>query len=301
MKLVTKTLSLVIVMSFSGPVFAYAQIAPANTPVGQIEVTKVVTASNTVVTNTENPVLAGVEDGVELTPEEKRVRAKDGLGKALILALEKVQKLTADIENMEFTEDSTEYALQQQFLGQLDSYRIFYTEKLDALSALETLEDIQTLAKEIKSYRDDTYTPGVENIVEFILVFYNEDVINIANERLSKISADLDKLVNVGLLEEKPFEGKITEIKTLLTEAAQLQNQARDIIIILPEDETPEDITITVDAEVDSTSTIDMESDTLKETIPTTKELLETSLGNVKAVYADFLEISNSVKETLGV
>ncbi len=288
-----KIFSLVVTITLAGPSFAYAQMAqpdPSSINQGNID---------TVLANVEgSAAVASGEDTSELTPEEKRVKAKENLTKALSLALEKVQGLTSDLDGREFPEDSLEYALRNEFLAKLDSYKVFYTDKLNTLDGLETLGDIQTLAKEIKSYRDEVYAPGVEEIVEFVLVFYSEDVINIANERFTRISADLDKLENLGLLEEGVFSQEMADAQELLAGAADLRSHAWEIMF--PIEEGIDD---------NATSTIQEVSEEIPETgleitedvPPTVKELLETSLGKVKLAYGKFLEISSSVKETLGI
>lgn len=248
----------------------------------------------------EDPFLAINEDE-SLSEEERFVKAKDGLLRALTLALEKVSELTADLDGRSFDDESRESEIKVVFIGDLSNYREYYSEKLAAAEPLETLEAVQELAQEIKDYRDKTYTPGVEQIVQFILVFYSEDIISIAGERFEKISADIDTLESLGLIEEGSFEEQMAEVELLLVEASDLRAQAKDIILAPQESEDATGTVAAIEgiAEVSTTAEEVADSEPEEEIAP--QNLLETSLNNVKTVYEIFLGISNTVKETLGL
>lgn len=206
----------------------------------------------------------------QLSDEEKFALAKEGLRKALTLALEKVTSLQEDLEKRTFDEGSIEAALQAHYLSQLEEYRTFYNDRLASIDTLQSLEEAQALAAEIKKYRDTVYTPGVEKIIQFALVFYTEDVINIANERLASISNDIKELTRIGLLKEGSFQDTLTATASLLDEASRLKSEARRLIIAQEDNASP-------------------------------KQLLETSLGNVKTAYTTFLDISRAIREALGL
>lgn len=210
----------------------------------------------------------------ELSPEEKFTRAKEGLTKALTLAQEKVAALRNDLEGRTFKEGSIEAALKAQFLEELGEYESFYSEQLGAVEGLQTLEEVQALATEVKTYRDAVYTPGVEKIVQFTLVFYAEDVIRTANERLAGILSDIDELTKAGLIEEGTFADTRVEIESLLAEASRLKDEAHALVV--PQEPLPEDVA-------------------------NPRQLLQASLTNVKTAYTKFLDISNAVRETLGL
>lgn len=218
-----------------------------------------------------------VEDVGNLAPEEKLARAKEDLTKALDLSLKKVESLKNRLNDLNFPELSREEELKQETLKNLDDYARYYNEAKESLEKKDNLEEVKNLAKDVREYRDTTYTPGVEKIVRFVLVFYNEEVLGVANDRLGKIEADVKKLDKLGVIKEGDFRGKLDEAAKLLGEAVKLQGEAKKIILA-------------------TTST-----ELVKEKKPTAKEMIETSLNDVKTVYDIFLGLNQSVKKALGL
>ena len=258
-----------------------------------------------------------VNEDETLSDEEKFSRAHEGLEKALSLALEKVSSLKADLDSREFTDGTRELELKTLYLADLSIYETFYSESLAKAQLLESLESVQALAQEVKTYRDVTYTPGVQKIVEFILVFYSEDVINTAADRFTKISEDIGKLELLGLVNEGTFSEQLASINTTLTEAMTLRSQAKDMVLAITAVEEP----TTTPGVTETTTPTVIEEETLQIDAPavvtdegikvapaddtaaeqTAQMLLEKSLNNVKSAYDSFIEISKSVKETLGL
>ena len=226
------------------------------------------------VTHTSSTLLS--VDSASLAPEEKLAKAKEDLVMALDLSLKKVESLKSRLNELNFPEDSREQALKNEALSDLDTYAEYYLNAKENLDKKESLDEVKDLAKEIKEYRDITYTSGVEKIVGFILVFYNEEVLGVANDRFSKIGADIKKLDKLGVVSEGDFQEKLDEVSNLLKEAADLQGGAKKIIL--------------------ATST-----DPGKSKEPSAKDMIEKSLNNVKAVYGIFLELNQSVKKALGI
>ena len=255
-----------------------------------------------------DPLLAINEDG-SLTDAEKFEKAKAGLEMALSLALDKVAQLTTDLETRQFDEASREAEMRSLFIQDLSAYRTYYSETLTNAQTLENLGAVQALAQEVKNYRDATYTPGIEGIVEFVSVFYTEEVLRTARERFEKVSADIEKLETLGLIEIGTFNEQVVAIETLLKEAEDLRIQASDIILTVEDAATSTDLVVeavetvtTTQAEVVETPIVETGTSTIllpDEVTPRT--LLQTSLGNVKGAYEIFLEISTSVRERLGL
>lgn len=215
-------------------------------------------------------------DSASLAPEEKLAKAKEDLLRALDLSLKKVESLKSRLNELNFPEDSREQALKNKALGDLDAYAEYYLKAKEDLDKKGSLDEIKDLAKEIKEYRDTTYIPGVEKTIRFILVFYNEEVLGVANDRFGKIGADIKKLDKLGVVREDDFREKLDEVSDFLKEAADLQGEAKKIIL--------------------ATST-----DPEKSKEPSAKDMIEKSLNNVKAVYGIFLELNQSVKKALGI
>ncbi len=221
--------------------------------------------------------IVSAETSASLAPEEKLSKAKEDLTKALDLSLKKVDSLRSRLDELNFPELSREEELKNEALSNLDAYTDYYGKAKEDLEKKNSLEEVKNLAKDVKEHRDTIYTPGVEEIVRFVLVFYNEDVLGTANDRLSKIETDVKKLDKLGVIKEANFRGKLDDADKLLQKAATLQGGAKEIIL-------------------SATST-----DLMKERKPSAKEMIENSLNNIKSVYTIFLELNQAVKKALGL
>ncbi len=221
--------------------------------------------------------VVSAETNASLAPEEKLTKAKEDLTKALDLSLKKVNGLKSRLNELNFPELSREEELKNEALKNLDDYADYYNKAKEDLEKKNSLEEVKDLAKNVKEYRDTIYTPGVEEIVRFVLVFYNEEVLGIANDRLSKIETDVKKLDKLGVIKEADFRSKLDEADKLLQKAHNLQGEAKEIIL-------------------SATST-----DLVKEKKSSAKDMIENSLNNVKNVYIIFLELNQTVKKSLGL
>jgi len=211
-----------------------------------------------------------------LSPEEKFAQAKNDLEKALTTSLKIVDNLKTRLNKLDFPEKSQEQKLKNTYLNNLEDYAAAYNSAAAKLAKAKNLDELKTIAKEVKDYRDQTYAPGAEKIIEFVLVFYNEEVIKIANSRQEKIQADLQKLEKLGLLEKNQFADQLKKTSDLLNEATTLQRQAKELI--LGPAEKPKN-----------------------SSQPSPKELIEQSLTDIKTVYGIFLELNKATKDALGL
>ncbi len=217
-------------------------------------------------------------DSANLAPEEKLAKAKEDLTKALDLSLKKVESLKTRLNELNFPPESREQELKTQALKELDDYARYYNETKGHLDKATSLDEVKELARQVKEYRDTTYTSGVEKIVKFISVFYNEEILGVANDRRDKIEGDIKKLDKFGVIKEGDFRKKLDETGKLLKEAAELQGDAKQMIL-------------------SATST----TATTKNKGSSTKEMIEQSFNNVKTVYGIFLELNQEVKKALGL
>lgn len=301
MKVAFYTTLLLIVMVFIDPSFANAEnlktpTGPVSVSVEEIRLTTKPTTQQAplkttdyIITLNNVPIPTGTD---KLINEEKLTHVRGELSKALLLALGKVSGLRADLENHKFNEESVEASLKASYLLKLDSFEAFYNDRLAEVEFFITLEEIQTSAIAIKEYRDKIYTPSVEEIVQFIIVFYAQDVIKIANERYVSVLQDIQKLEDLGLLKDGFFADQKIEIEVLLANAQLFRNHAYNFIVTPPTQESKE-VAHTTSQE---------EKEVVERVGPMgSGELLKASLSNIKATYDKLLEIKQSIKIELRI
>ena len=249
-------------------------------------------AAETTKSDAVNPIetslneLLTVRDDTSLSEEDRLLKElklrKKILNWALTSSLDEVTKLTAKIDALpEFAEDSREKELRDGFKLSLESFTAYYTDKSEKFTELTTIDQIKSLAQEIKDYRDNTYNPQIQQIVNFLLLFYNEDVLKIANTRLDKISADIKKLEKLGYVKTGAFANELKLAAQTLSDARALLEEAKNAVLSPPKPE--EETTLEVQLPVEP------------------NKLVESSLNKVKSTYDTFLQISKSLRKILGI
>jgi hypothetical protein len=248
--------------------------------------------------------LLTTKDDTSLTPEEKLAKEIDNRGEilkeALISSLEEVSNIKTKLEKLpDLEKDSKEKELKDKFIEELTNYEIYYKEQGNNLDSLiansednETLnEDLKKAIIELKNYRENIYNPRFQKMVEFLILFYSADVLQITQTRFDKISNDISKLEKLGLIKTGYSESSMEKAAQLINDAGVLQIKAKALILNqdIPKKET-----------ADNTEEIIGDG---KEPIPepTPRELIETSLNKIKSAYDIFLQISKDIRKTLGM
>ncbi len=244
------------------------------------------------VENSINELLT-VRDDISLTEAEKLVKdleaRKKILSEVLSLSLDEISKLTAKINNLPvFTEGSPEKELREEYKANLETYTAYYTEQSKKLAALTKIDEAKNLAQEIKDYRDKTYNPQVQKIVNFVLLFYNEDVLKVANARFEKISADIKKLGKLGYLKAGAFTNELKLAAENLSAARTFLEEAKNAVLA----GQPESEKLTLkDAATRGQEQPPVEPN----------KLVESSLNKVKNTYEIFLQVGKDIRKLLGI
>ncbi len=248
--------------------------------------------------------LLTTKDDISLSPEEKLAKEINTrekiLKEALTSSLDEVNNIKARLEKLpESEKDSKEKKLKDKFMKELTNYEIYYkgqNENLDSLIANsknnETLnEDLKKAIVDLKDYRENIYNPTFQKMVDFLILFYSADVLQITQTRFDKISNDIKKLEKLGLIKTGYSKLSMEKALELINDANALQAKARDLIL------NPN-----VSNKKNSDNTEEIVGDK-KEPIaqPTPRELIETSLNKIKSTYDIFLQISKDIRKTLGI
>lgn len=258
-----------------------------------------VLATETAKPGAANPIessvneLLTVRDNTSLSETKKLVKEleirKKILNEVLSLSLDETNKLAAKINNLPvFAADSREKELRDEFKAVLEIFIAYYTEQFKKLAEFTKIDETKKLAQEIKDYRDNIYNPQIKKLASFLLLFYNEDVLKVANIRLDKISADIKKLEKRGYIKAGIFTSKLKLAAEILSAAETLLEEAKNAVLNPPE---PEELIL------ETRETIEKEEQSLIEP----NKLVEDSLNKVKSVYDIFLQVSKSLRKLLGI
>ena len=242
----------------------------------------------------------------DVAPGERLAKKIELTTDALKMADERVVDMRTKLEAIVFEDQTPELELRNKLIERASGYSAFYNEKLTALTAVQTLEEVDLLINEVIAYREGEYTTGAKEILEFTLVYaYTPSVLTLADQRLENILKDVTRLEGLELIEPSVFVSRTDDAKAILQKAHELQTQAvtllmenyatsllvileaEPLVTIIPE-ETP-----IVTPEVQPLETVVLEV--------TPRTLAEQSLMEVKKLYELFIETGEQVSNTLGI
>ena len=229
--------------------------------------------------------------------------------KIKLLALDKLSKETA------LWRDSVIYSINQA----VDYYEN-QKEDLDDVSKIN-LETIKKIASDFKEWRDKNYVAASSEADSYLLILQEQKAVETAAKRSERIRKDVLTLLKAKIKGAAQLQEMLGNADKKINEAADLNKEANNLFwnqYILPiallniENETTTTSSVTVatstmmDAPLFSTSTATSSTSSpanatsSPEFSPSSiKDLVESSLSQIKGAYQIFIEMSNLVRKLL--
>lgn len=250
---------------------------------------------------------------------EFKVR-KAVIEQTIICAREEIQQTKMKLEALIISAPEDE-ALRSQFIDSLTLSSVTYDEYSQAMATSTGLIDIKKLAEDILDWRKNEYIPMLSQVNDFILVINNDQSIKVARARFDKIKSTISilRLSNVASI-----RNLLDDSAQLTTKAIKLNNDAHTIVLTYFVPVEPVGLESTSSLMLIATGTLSLASysenstETLKETkknietslsasstlatsTSTVVTLVKSSIGFLKGAYTNYLKISISVRNILGL
>ena len=117
-----------------------------------------------------------------------------------------------------------------QFLTQLATSTEYYASLGKRVGEKDvTLDDIKTIAKELKDWRENVYTVQLKAAGNMILIFQTDDVRRIVQSRNEKISDDIKKLDRQKLVNTDTLKKYLSQADKSIKNATALNAKAKDL------------------------------------------------------------------------
>ncbi|HMB17484.1 MAG TPA: hypothetical protein VKO61_01060 [Candidatus Paceibacterota bacterium] len=193
-----------------------------------------------------------------------------------------------------------------------------YEDKLQEINEQESdlsLEEIQTIASEFKSWREENYIPVQNKIQNLLLINKESKALKIAKKRLEKINNDLQILQRAKIGDTEKLRKMFKNAEELINNAEETNQKASEMIIeqySIPEPEATSTPVKTSTSTENSTTTIKNATSTEKNTTSTPEittsttqsatstEPEATSTANIMSVDTT-TSTATSTKETAGL
>ncbi len=226
----------------------------------------------------------------ETTPSEIAVR-KQILKEILNLSLSEIKNLEESLEKLDLT--SSEWKeIKGKLLEALGQSENHYKEIQGDLEKNDyNLDEIRAIAKGLKEWRENVYTPQLDAILNMLLMFQNDDLLKTTQSRLNKIENDIKKISKQNYI-------KTEGLKIYFDQAAQTLKDARDAnekakAIFLEIEKVDNDKGQNLGAKISQTQNNDAKKAKNQETI---RKLLIDSLKNIKNTYEIFFQMNLKIK-----
>lgn len=288
-KLANSKFRLLLALIFASLIFILA-VLPASAKTGVLEVKESV------------GVFINIKDNTALSSkakeEKKFATGKDALRKILALSIAEVERLKTKLDDLEieklvaadYTFDAAE--VHEMLSRTLEYYLAYYSDMEKRIEFLSAYEEVRAFARDLKTWREKTYLPGVERLIALDLVLRNKNILRVANIRFEKILSDLRKLKNSKLITYESLDEFLIGATGNLKSAAALDEEATNMLIRLLKASS-----LKLETGKDSEGA-NAELASLYRRI---NNLVDQSLLRVKNAYRQFLEINSLVKKMVEV
>ncbi len=262
--------------------------------------------------------LINLKDNSDLTNAEKEKQEisirQEALKKIIELSKLELDDLRKKLDVVEVT-GNEQKELRKEFYDTLDLFATHYaTSTEQVMQENLTLPAVKELAKQFKEWRDTYYTPQIQLLLNFLLVYNTVPVLSTADTRLEKIMSDLRKLENARLIVKSDYQRQLDQAVDHLTSAHVFQNRAEQSLLAILREQAAHSTTTISDLETATTTATTTIPELAATTTPATttvkiidprlentKDLIRHSLEDIKSAYNNFLDISKNVKRKLGL
>ena len=242
--------------------------------------------------------LSEIKDDLKISEAERLARELDArkeiIQKAINLSLAEIQNLKSRLEKLTIEETQKEaYLFKAASLIYLQEVENYLIEAKTELIEINQLEGIKSLASQLKEHRETAYDSRAQNIINFLLGFQIDELIASAENRWQKIQNDLKRLERIKLIQETgEFSVLMNQAQKYINEAASLNQKARQINVGAQQQATEQ-------KEEAKNAIMPLVVDNDAERNSEARNLIESSLVNLRASYKIFIQISREVRKTL--
>jgi len=219
--------------------------------------------------------------------------------KVMELSNAEIKTLNENLNNLRI--DNKDYAQKrEEFLKKLSEFEIYNKEVKEKISKTETLEDLKNLAVDFKNWREQTYNPQVQIMIDFSLIFKQQEILATTTERFEKISKDVKKLTNLGAEQKQQLNSLLETAKEKLNSANDFFQKAKIELDDYLFNSSTELATTTSTENTTSNLATTTESIEIKKQFNhfECQELIKKSFETIKEIYEIFLKMSDLVKAT---
>lgn len=251
--------------------------------------------------------ISSVEAASSDTPSDSSTKDLDidARKQILISVLESSQTEISDLKDSLSSIDTNDddwNKIKNSLLDTLSGFQDYYQKDEDKINDTDspiTLDEIKTLAKDLKDWRENTYSPELDKITNMILIFKTDDFLNITQSRFDKISSDVKKLDKQKLIKTDSLKSYLKQADSHLKNIKTLNDTAKKLflksMLPAPTDESSTSTQSLNDASKNSASD-NQTAQTQEDVQGTIRKIVKDSLKELKTTYEIFFLMNDKIK-----
>lgn len=249
-----------------------------------------------------------IKDSVDLL-----IGAKDNDTESLAFRLETFKKVTdlaiteakdLKIKIIAFETESKEIKIwKENQIEKLNKAIEYYSNQQEVVATQKeiSLDDLKKIAQELRDWREANFRTIAEETGNFFLIQQENKAVETAQKRFQKIKKDVEKLKTQKIKNIKRVDSYLEKSEKLINESLVTNQEAmkmfwKNIEITSSSVVTEENEEI---LKTNASSTDAAEKSAPEKQKPSIKDLVYTSLDDLKGAYQTFIELSNLVRELL--
>lgn len=205
-----------------------------------------------------------------------------------------ISSLKERLNNLQLPDENWD-KIRNYFIASLLQSHEYYESIKSEINDEMSLEEIQSIAKELKNWRETVYSSQLKEMANLILIFEEENLINTANSRLNKISEDLKKFEKQKFSKAGTLKNYFAQAQKRIENAQTLNNSAKELFFKALWDQSDDKKEIEEEA-VENTAVIENPQKELQDII---RDLIKDSIKEIKTSYEIFFSMNNTIKKIL--
>ena len=239
-----------------------------------------------------NTAIAKEED--VLTADQRKAILKEIISSSQ----SEIDNLTATLNDLKL--DEAWGVARDHFVATLATSSEYYASLETRLNKEDVpLEEIKSIAADLKTWRETTYSPALKEAGNLILIFQTEAVHGVVQLRSVKIGNDIKKLDRQKLVNTEVLKKYLAQAEHSIKNARTLTNKAKDVYFI--ESIAPLQPKQKAAAK-SATSTVDETLTPAEDTTPTdpqdqVRDLAKESIKELKTAYELFFKMNDRIRK----
>lgn len=185
-----------------------------------------------------------IQDDTSLPAEERELKEislrREILKNIITIARTQAQDAYDQLNGVSFDEKDLWKPIQTSILSEITTAQSYYQDIADRLAndSTLTIDDLKNIAKELDQKKSDSIDPAIKKANTISALFHIGALLDVARDRLDKISVDVDKIYSQKLTADPTIRALFDKASNLFKDARASYNNTKDILAHLYDTDT---------------------------------------------------------------